>query len=197
MNRWGAVAVLLLALAGALALRLPRLEVRPLHNDEAVNALKLAELWQHGRYRYDPDEFHGPTLHYFSWALLRLISAPAPERWTETHLRLTPVVFGVALIPLLFLFADGLGRRAVAWAAVFTAVSGATVFYSRYFIHETLLVFFTTLTLGAGWRWSRTRRASWAPTWLLPSCISAWNTSASPMRSSGGWPTSCVPTAWM
>lgn len=162
MNRWGALAAALLALAGALALRVPRLDLRPLHNDEAVNAIKLAELWEHGRYRYDPDEFHGPSLHFFSRALLRLIGAPAPEHWTETHLRLTPVVFGVALIPLLFLFADGLGRRAVAWAAVFTAVSGATVFYSRYFIHETLLVFFTTLTLEAGWRWCRTRRAGWA-----------------------------------
>ncbi|MDW8310161.1 MAG: TIGR03663 family protein [Verrucomicrobiales bacterium] len=162
MNRWGAVAAVLLALAGAFALRLPQLDLRPLHNDEAVNALKLAELWQHGRYRYDPDEFHGPSLHYFCRAVLRLAAAPEPADWTGTHLRLTPVLFGVALIPLLLLFANGLGRGAVAWAAVFTAVSGATVFYSRYFIHETLLVFFTTLALGAAWRWYQTRRAVWA-----------------------------------
>lgn len=62
MNRWSALA-LLLALAGAIALRLPNLAARPLHNDEAVNAIKVTELWQHGRYAYDPDEYHGPALH--------------------------------------------------------------------------------------------------------------------------------------
>src|SRR5439155_22271825 len=77
-------------------------------------------------------------------------------------LRLAPVVSGVGLILLLLLLADGLGREAVAWAAIFTASSPAMVFYSRYFIHEMLLLFFTALTLGAGWRYAQTRSARWA-----------------------------------
>jgi uncharacterized protein (TIGR03663 family) len=36
------------------------------------------------------------------------------------------------------------------------------VFYSRYFIHEMFLVFFTALTIGAGWRYYQTRLARWA-----------------------------------
>jgi 4-amino-4-deoxy-L-arabinose transferase-like glycosyltransferase len=36
------------------------------------------------------------------------------------------------------------------------------VFYSRYFIHEMLLVFFTLLTLAAGWRYAKTRKVFWA-----------------------------------
>ena len=40
MNRWSALAVLL-AIAAALALRVPKLAIRPLHNDEAVNAVKV------------------------------------------------------------------------------------------------------------------------------------------------------------
>jgi len=162
MNRWGALAALLLAIAGALALRLPRLDARPLHNDEAVNAIKVSELWQQGRYRYDPDEFHGPTLHYASLPFLWLSGARNSDELTETTLRLAPVAFGTALILLLLLFADGLGRQAIGWAAIFTAVSPAMVFYSRYFIHEMLLVFFTALTLGAGWRYFQTRLARWA-----------------------------------
>ena len=43
------------------------------------------------------------------------------------------------------------------WAAIFLAVSPAMVFYSRYFIHEMLLVFFTLLTLAAGWRYAKKR----------------------------------------
>ena len=49
MNRWSALA-LLLAIAVALVLRIPRLDTRPLHNDEAVNAVKVSEVWQHDRY---------------------------------------------------------------------------------------------------------------------------------------------------
>ncbi len=162
MKRWGALVALLLALIGALALRLPMLDARPLHNDEGVNALKVSELWQHGKYRYDPDEFHGSTLHYFSLPFLWLSTATSPNDLNEAPLRLAPVAFGVALILVLLLFADGLGRQATVWAAIFIAISPAMVFYSRYFIHEMLLVFFTALALGAGWRYYQTRLARWA-----------------------------------
>jgi len=161
MNRWIALAVLL-AIAGALALRLPQLDTRPLHNDEAVNAIKVSELWQQGRYHYDPDEYHGPTLHYATLPFLWLSAARNSDQLDDATLRLAPVACGVGLILLLLLFVDGLGRQAVVWAAIFTAVSPAMVFYSRYFIHEMLLVFFTTLTLGASWRYRQTRYARWA-----------------------------------
>jgi uncharacterized protein (TIGR03663 family) len=161
MNRWGALAMLL-AIAGAFALRLPKLDTRPLHNDEAVNAIKVTELWQHDRYAYDPDEYHGPTLHYATLPFLWLSGARNADELPDATLRLAPVVFGVALILLLLLFADGLGRQAMVWAAIFIAVSPAMVFYSRYFIHEMLLVFFSALTLGAGWRYFQTRLVRWA-----------------------------------
>ena len=161
MNRWSAL-TLLLAVAGAVALRTPKLATRPLHNDEAVNAVKVSELWQHGRYVYDPDEYHGPSLHYATLPFLWLSGARTSDDLDDARLRLAPVVFGVGLILLLLLFSDGLSRQAVGWAALFLAVSPAMVFYSRYFIHEMLLVFFTALTLGAGWRYTQTLSARWA-----------------------------------
>lgn len=163
MTRWSALAVLL-AIVGALALRVPQLGVRPLHNDEAVNAVKVSELWEQGRYAYDPDEYHGPALHYATLPFLWLSGARNSAELQDATLRCAPVVFGVGLILLLLLFTDGLGRPALAWAAIFLAVSPAMVFYSRYFIHEMLLVFFTALTLGAGWRYAQTRSARWAVT---------------------------------
>ena len=113
---------MLLALAGALALRAPRLATRPFHNDEGVNAIKATELWQHGRYAYDPDEYHGPTLHYATLPFLWLSGARNPGEVRDATLRLAPVVFGVGLILLLLLFVDGLGRHAVVWSALLTAV---------------------------------------------------------------------------
>ncbi len=161
MNRWSALAVLL-AISGALALRVPKLDTRPFHNDEAVNAVKVSELWEHGRYKYDADEYHGPTLHYATLPFLWLTGARNSAELNDATLRFAPVAFGVGLIALLLLFVDGLGRSAVMWAAILTAVSPAMVFYSRYFIHEMLLVFFTALTLGAGWRYMQTRSGGWA-----------------------------------
>jgi uncharacterized protein (TIGR03663 family) len=153
---------LLLAAGLALALRLPKLDARPMHNDEAVNAIKFGQLWEHGSYKYDPNEHHGPTLYYGALTLGRLTGGPDFEHYTEARLRAETILFGLGLLLLLPLVIDGLGRRGTAWAALFTAVSPAFVFYSRYFIHEMLLVFFTFLALGAGWRYWRSRQLGWA-----------------------------------
>ena len=97
----------LVIFAGALAVRLPKLDTRPLHNDEAVNAVKVSELWQTGHYRYDSDEYHGPTLHYATLPFLWLSGARNPDQLEDATLRLAPVAFGVGLILLLLLFVDG------------------------------------------------------------------------------------------
>jgi uncharacterized protein (TIGR03663 family) len=161
MNRWSALAFLL-ALGLALGLRLPALDRRPLHNDEGVNAAKLAALLERGDYRYDPHEYHGPTLHYFSLAIVWLTGARDAAALSDSRLRLAPVLFGVGLILLLLPMRTDLGNFATGAAALLIAVSPAMVFYSRYFIHELLLVFFTLLALVAGWRYWQTRRLHWA-----------------------------------
>ncbi len=161
MNRWSALA-LLLAIVGALFLRAPQLGLRPLHNDEGVNAVKLAALWERGEYQYNPHEYHGPTLHYFSLPFLWLGSAKNSAELSDAQLRVITVSFGLGLILLLVLLGDGLGRTATLWTAIFIAVSPAMVFYSRYFIHEMLLVFFTMFTLTTGWRYVQSRKAVWA-----------------------------------
>jgi len=161
MNRWGALA-LLLAFAGALALRVPKLDVRPLHNDEALNAIKFVALWEKGEYAYDLHEFHGPTLYYSTLPFAWWSPARKAAELGESTLRLVPLVFGTGLILLILLITEGLGVRATALSTIFMATSPAMVYYSRYFIHEMLLVFFTLLTIAAGWRYWRTRKIAWA-----------------------------------
>ncbi len=153
---------LFLATLLAIALRCPRLSQRPMHNDEGVNAIKFRDLWEHNSYKYDPTEFHGPSLYYSTLAFERLTGAPHFQQFTEARLRLVPVLFGVALILLIPLLADGIGKTACVSAALLTAVSPAFVFYSRDYIHEMLLVFFTFLAIASGWRYWRTRKPAWA-----------------------------------
>ena len=153
--------VLLLAAGAALALRWPGLNQRPMHNDEAVNAVKFGQLWNHKGYKYDPNEHHGPSLFYATLGLERLTRAPTIEQYSDARLRFVIVLFGLGLVLLLPLVADALGRNGVIWAGILTATSPALVFYSRYFIHEMLLVFFTFLALGSAWRYWRSRRIGW------------------------------------
>ncbi|MDH7570022.1 MAG: phospholipid carrier-dependent glycosyltransferase, partial [Armatimonadota bacterium] len=154
--------LLLLVAAGALALRLPRLGDRPMHGDEAVHAARFQQLWEEHAYAYDPNEFHGPTLYYATLPIVWVQGAHRLGETTESTFRLVPVLFGAGLIGLLWLLADALGRRAVLLAGVLTALSPAMLFYSRYYIQEMLLVFFTFGAIAAGWRYAWSRRLGWA-----------------------------------
>lgn len=148
--------------AVALAWRMPDLGRRPMHTDEAVQAEKTRLLVEEDSWVYDPEEFHGPTLPYLTAPALWIAAGGRLEDASKTTLRLVTALFGVGVVLLTLLVADGLGRPAALAAAVLAAISPAMVFYSRYFIHEMLLVFFTFGALASGWRYLRTRRAGWA-----------------------------------
>lgn len=153
--------MLLLLTVAAFCIRWPRLEVRPVHADEAVQASRFRELWWGNGYRYDPHEYHGPTLNYLTLPAIWLTGSASFAETTASTFRAVPVVFGAALVVLLFLLRDGLGSTATLWAGCLLAVSPAMVFYNRYYIHESLLVFFTLVTIGCAWRYCVSRRLAW------------------------------------
>ena len=67
-----AVLVVTIALAAGLVLRLARLDVRPMHHDEANQAVKFGALLERGEYAYDAQDHHGPTLYYLTLPFARL-----------------------------------------------------------------------------------------------------------------------------
>jgi uncharacterized protein (TIGR03663 family) len=160
MKRWF-VTGFLAVLALAAALRLPELTLRPMHGDEAVNAMKFRALWTQNNYKYDPNEFHGPTLPYFTLPAAWLNHARDFNDFDEAAFRIVTAGFGLALIVLLLLLTPDFGRAETLWASAFAALSPAMVFYSRYYIHEMLLVFFTALAATAWWRHGRSGRFGW------------------------------------
>lgn len=162
MSRAAYVISLAAVLALALLLRLPHLAHRPMHNDEGVNTVKFNQLWTTGHFEYDPNEYHGPTLYYFTLPVVWLSGAHDFADTTETTFRLVSVIFGVGLILLLPLVSDGIGRGGVVWAGLFTAVSPAFVYYSRYYIHEMPLIFFMFAAMASGWRYRRSNNLAWA-----------------------------------
>jgi uncharacterized protein (TIGR03663 family) len=160
----GRVRIATFFLIGAMAasLRFWNLGRRPMHTDEAVHAVKFGALLEGGEYSYDPVEYHGPTLNYFTLIPALMRGEKSLTAVDETTLRIVPAVFGIGLLLLLLPLVRGLGWGAVLWAAVFTAVSPAMVFYSRYYIQETLFIFFTFGLAVAGYRWLRRPSYSWA-----------------------------------
>ncbi len=147
---------------GALAFRLPRLTMRPMHPDEANQAVRTGILYDTGVYRYDPSQHHGPSLYYLSLAPLAASGARDFAASDEFDYRIVPAVFGAGLVLLLLLIADGIGRTAAVAAGILTAVSSAMVFYSRYYIQEMTLVFFTFAAIVLAWRYVETRSIVWA-----------------------------------
>jgi uncharacterized protein (TIGR03663 family) len=161
MAKKGCVLILAATIV-ALALRLPRLQQRPMHGDEAVHAIKFEQLLEEGVYKYDPEEYHGPTLNYLTLIPAWLSGAKSLAQVTEFTLRIVPVFFGVCLVLLLLLVIDGLGTAAAAYAALLTTISAAMVFYSRYYIQEMLLVSFTFGAIVSGYRYTQSKKVVWA-----------------------------------
>ena len=143
MTRAGAVVAFALALAAGIALRAARLDVRPMHHDEANQAVKFGALLERGEYRYDPTDHHGPTLYYLTLPSAWLRGQHTLASLDERTLRAVPVCFGAATILLVALLSGAVGRTAAAAAAALMALSAAMVFYSRMFIHESLFACFT------------------------------------------------------
>ncbi len=156
--RWATFIVLALL---ALAVRLPRLAERPMHTDESINAYITGELLAGQAFHYDPKDRHGPVLFAVAEPLVKLSGTRSFAELTETQLRLTPVIVGSATILLIGAGVEMFGFIPCLVAALLFAFAPLPVYYSRYFIHETLFVAATLGLILAGWR-SWQKNSGWS-----------------------------------
>lgn len=132
-NAWVAGCFAITILASFLRFR--QLELRPLHHDEGVNGFFLKPLFYEGIYKYDPTNYHGPTLYYIALAFTKIFGL-------ETFwIRASVGVFGVLTVVLIFFLRKYIGTIGSLAAAMLVALSPGMVFISRYFIHEIFFVF--------------------------------------------------------
>ena len=137
-----------------------------MHTDEAVHAVKLGTLYDTGAYTYNPHEYHGPTLYYFTLPLLWLAGHDTyADIESEVPLRATPVVFGVGLILLLMLVGDGLGRRAALWAALLTTFSRLWFFTVGTTFRRCCWSSSQFALITFAWRYLQSGRVVWAMLW--------------------------------
>ena len=130
------IASLIIVVFGAI-LRCYDLALKPFHHDEGVNGHFMIRLVREGIYKYDPENYHGPTIYYFSLVAAKLFGL------NTVAMRLVPALFGIATIWLLLCLRRYIGSIGALVAAALIAVSPGAIYLSRYFIHETLFIFFT------------------------------------------------------
>ncbi len=125
--------------AVATFLRFYWLELKPLHHDEGVNGWFLTNLFRDGVYKYDPSNYHGPTLYYIALGFTEVFGL------NTLSIRWSAAVWGVAIVVLALYLRPYIGRIGALFTALFLALSPGMVYISRYFIHE---IFFVFLSFG-------------------------------------------------
>jgi len=134
---WLELSILLVATL----LRVWAIELKPPHFDEGVNGWFSDRMRETGYYAYDPTNYHGPLHFYLVFAGQMLFGR---ELWA---LRMPAIIASIGCVWIMFRFSRFFGKNTVAWAAAAMAVSPAYVFFGRYSIHESGMVFFLMMTV--------------------------------------------------
>lgn len=149
------VAVFILAILVAAWLRFAQIGLKPFHHDEGVNSYFLLNLAHSGQYKYDPTNYHGPTLYYFALVALRIFGE------NDFALRLSPVIFGLLTVAMVWLLRRQLGSFGTPVAAFCLALSPCLVYYSRDFIHEMSFGCFSLGIVAGVWRYAEDKKFLW------------------------------------
>jgi uncharacterized protein (TIGR03663 family) len=128
-------------------LRFDHLSKRPFHADEATGARITSGRMESGDYRFDPFHYHGPTLSSLAGPLCKLNGENRWSEMTKTPPRVLTAIAGSLLILVPLLWRRRFGDGPMLLAAALLATSPLLVYYSRMFIHESLLVLFGMLAL--------------------------------------------------
>jgi len=111
------------------------LELKPFHHDEGVNGFFMSTLVRDGIYKYDPSNYHGPTLYYIALAFAKAFG------FNTISMRASVAIFGVLTVVMAFFLKNYIGRIGSLTAALLLALSPGMVYISRYFIHEIFFIF--------------------------------------------------------
>src|SRR5687767_13710915 len=96
----------------ATLLRFLFLTIKPLHHDEGVNGWFLTNLFRDGQYKYDPANYHGPTLYYISLGFTKVFGL---ETYT---IRSSVAIWGVLIVVLTFFLRRYIGKTGSLVAAL-------------------------------------------------------------------------------
>ncbi|MDA1065304.1 MAG: TIGR03663 family protein [Verrucomicrobia bacterium] len=133
-------------------LRFVDLGQKPMHTDEAVNGLKIHQMLAGESVAFDPAHYHGPLLRYLAIPVVWAGNIFFDVSLSEASLRWLTALAGSLAVLSIFLYRNYLGPDASFIALVLAAVSPPLIYYSRYFIHESVFLLFSLTFLILLWR---------------------------------------------
>jgi len=142
-----------LIVIAAAAARVLEIDLRPFHNDEAVNHFFIKGMEKTGFYKYSHENYHGPTFFYLTYIFVQFFGE------SELAFRGSAILMGMLLFAPLIPLRKTEGNSFVLLAAALMAISGTLVFYSRYAIHETMFLFATWWLAVSIYLWWRTSKS--------------------------------------
>ena len=158
--------------------RLYDLPARPMHNDEGVNSWFLKNLIESNNYKYDPENYHGPSLYYLqlipTWLTTLKIEGVSKFSWksiagiTPASIRVMVAIAGILILLGMLGAKNRIGPWGAIAAFILAGLSPDLLFFSRYFIHEILVVLFTLGLYLAATHYSDTKK----PLFFYLSCLS-------------------------
>ena len=122
MEKYGSI-LFLIAVLLAVFVRFYGLADKPLHTDEAVNALKFKSLLEEGEYKYDPVEYHGPTLYFLTLIPALIKSEKTIAETDEYTLRSVTAAASILLLFFLFLIRKEAGYKLILLAVLLIIIS--------------------------------------------------------------------------
>lgn len=132
--------IFFILLALAAITRLIFLDLRPLHHDEGNNYYFAQQIFETGKFIYDPANYHGPLYFFMLFLSFAIFGI------TEFSLRAPAAIFGIFAVIAPFLLIKEHGKRYILPSLFFIA-SPSILYYSRYSIHEAALMFFEILLI--------------------------------------------------
>lgn len=137
-------ALLILAWIGVFVtasfLRFDELAERPMHADEATGARIMAKRMEGQGGEFNPKHYHGPLLADLTMPICLLHGETNWRELSKYSLRMVTASAGVLLIFIPLMWRRSMGDAGALAAAALMAVSPLLVYFSRMFIHESLLV---------------------------------------------------------
>ena len=143
-------------------MRFWQLGLKPFHHDEGVNGFFLTTLVRDGVYKYDPANYHGPTLYYIAQPFAEIFGLKT------VPMRVSVAIFGFLTVIVALYLKNYLGRVGTLLAALFIAIAPGMVYISRYFIHEMFFVFLSlTIVVAVLFFIEKDRAGPFAVVWMV------------------------------
>lgn len=136
-------------------LRFDDLTLRPMHADEATGARIMAMRMEGQGGKFNPSHYHGPLLADLTMPICLLRGESSWAELSKLSLRPITACAGFLLVLLPLAWRRSVGDLAPLLAAALLATSPLLIYYSRMFIHESLLALAGMAFLAAVLRWPR------------------------------------------